>query len=75
MAVADAFDAMTSSRPYRAAMPAERAIEILRSESGMQFDPAVVATFLRVPAAMWEKLRARGESLTLSGLRALRAGE
>jgi putative nucleotidyltransferase with HDIG domain len=47
-AIADAFDAMTSDRIYRPALPAEEALaEILRS-SGMQFDPTVVRAFLMV---------------------------
>lgn len=46
--IADSFDAMTSDRPYRAAMPPEEALaEILRN-SGTQFDPACVRAFLRV---------------------------
>jgi HD-GYP domain-containing protein (c-di-GMP phosphodiesterase class II) len=47
-AIADAFDAMTSDRTYRNAMPAEEALaEILRN-SGSQFDPAAVRAFLSV---------------------------
>jgi HD-GYP domain-containing protein (c-di-GMP phosphodiesterase class II) len=47
-AIADAFDAMTSDRIYRPAIPAEEALaDILRS-SGMQFDPTVVRAFLMV---------------------------
>lgn len=47
-AVADAFDAMTSDRAYRSAMPSEEALaEILRG-SGTQFDPAAVRAFLNV---------------------------
>ena len=38
----DAFHAMTSDRPYRAAMPVVEAMEELRRCSGRQFDPAVV---------------------------------
>ncbi len=46
--IADAFDAMTSDRAYRAAMPAEEALaEVLRN-SGTQFDPAAVRAFLSV---------------------------
>lgn len=41
-AVADAFDAMTSDRPYRKALSRERAIEIIKQESGKQFDPNLV---------------------------------
>jgi putative nucleotidyltransferase with HDIG domain len=46
--IADAFDAMTSDRSYRDAMPAEEALaEVLRN-SGTQFDPAAVRAFLSV---------------------------
>ncbi len=41
--VADAFDAMTSDRPYRRAMPSERAVGELAKHSGTQFDAGVVA--------------------------------
>ena len=43
--VADAFDAMTSDRTYRRAMPAEDALTELRDKSGTQFDPECVALF------------------------------
>ncbi|MCH8921107.1 MAG: diguanylate cyclase, partial [Chloroflexi bacterium] len=48
--VTDAFDAMTTDRPYRKAMPVEAAIEELERNSGSQFDPAVVEAFLRILA-------------------------
>jgi putative nucleotidyltransferase with HDIG domain len=44
----DVFDALTSERPYRRAMPREKAIEILRSGSGSQFDPRAVTTFIEM---------------------------
>lgn len=48
MAIADAFDAMTSTRAYRKALPMEAAnAEIVRC-SGTQFDPDIVTLFLRV---------------------------
>jgi len=43
--VADAFDAMTSDRPYRAAMAMDDAIGELRRNAGRQFDPRCVAAF------------------------------
>jgi diguanylate cyclase (GGDEF)-like protein/putative nucleotidyltransferase with HDIG domain len=43
--VADAFDAMTSDRPYRAAMANDEALAELRRNAGRQFDPRCVAAF------------------------------
>ena len=48
--VTDAFDAMTTDRPYRKAMPIEAAIEELKRNSGTQFDPMVVEAFLQILA-------------------------
>lgn len=45
LGVADAFDAMTSDRPYRSGMSEEKALSILTEESGKQFHPAVVQAF------------------------------
>ena len=44
----DAYDAMTSSRPYRAAMDRPAAMAELRDNAGTQFDPDVVSALLRV---------------------------
>ena len=69
-AVADAFDAITSDRPYRRA----RSIDVARKEilrcSGTQFDPEVVEVFLRFPNALWRELRAEitGQDKLLSTL-------
>lgn len=43
--VVDAYDAMTTNRPYREALTFEEAIARLRSGAGTQFDPAIVVTF------------------------------
>jgi two-component system, cell cycle response regulator len=45
IAVCIAYDAMTSARPYREALPADEAFEELRRCAGLQFDPMVVAAF------------------------------
>jgi putative nucleotidyltransferase with HDIG domain len=54
LAVADAYEAMTAGRPYRAALSADEARAELRSGAGAQFDAQVVSTFLALldrPAA------------------------
>jgi putative two-component system response regulator len=48
IAVADAFNAMTSDRIYRSALPVDRAWAELRANSGSQFDPEIVAVFEQV---------------------------
>ncbi|MGE5177076.1 MAG: HD domain-containing phosphohydrolase [Hyphomicrobiales bacterium] len=50
LAVVDAFEAMTSGRPYRAPMPEEEALAELARCAGTQFDPRVVDEFLRLAA-------------------------
>jgi HD-GYP domain-containing protein (c-di-GMP phosphodiesterase class II) len=47
LAVADAFDAMTSPRPFRNPLTDLEAIAELKSESGKQFDPILVEAFCR----------------------------
>ena len=47
VAVADAFDAMGSDRPYRKGMPDEKINDIFRAGSGRQWDPEVVDAFFR----------------------------
>jgi HD-GYP domain-containing protein (c-di-GMP phosphodiesterase class II) len=45
-AVADAYDAMTSERPYRAALTDDDAIRIILDEREAAFDPDIVDVFL-----------------------------
>jgi putative two-component system response regulator len=47
LAVADAFDAMTSDRPYRPAMSNTKAIDEIKRCAGTQFDPDVVTALLK----------------------------
>lgn len=49
LAVADTYDAMTSTRPYRPAMKHEIAVAELKNNVGSQFDPVVVRAFLQTP--------------------------
>ena len=46
--VCDAFDAMTTDRPYRARLPVEEARRRLRESAGRQFDPEIVEIFLAI---------------------------
>jgi HD-GYP domain-containing protein (c-di-GMP phosphodiesterase class II) len=46
VSVVDAYDSMTSDRPYRRAMAHREALEILREGAGGQWDPTIVQTFL-----------------------------
>ncbi len=55
-AVADTLDAMTSDRPYRAALPLQAARDVIERGSGTLFDPLVAAAFLRVPSETWEAI-------------------
>jgi HD-GYP domain-containing protein (c-di-GMP phosphodiesterase class II) len=54
VAVADAFDAMTSDRPYRRALPLTKAFQEVLNQSGSQFDPACVEA--------WQRLQQRVET-------------
>jgi HD-GYP domain-containing protein (c-di-GMP phosphodiesterase class II) len=47
LAVADVFDAITSKRHYRDAMPIDQALAIIRDGTGTHFDPACVQAFFR----------------------------
>ena len=56
-AVADAFDAITSDRPYHLAESYETARKRISEGSGGHFDPEIVAAFRRVPEEEWDRLR------------------
>lgn len=65
----DAYNAMTTDRPYRGALPREVALEELRSNTGTQFDPKIVAALIKIiengqPTAL----------TTTDGVRAVLAG-
>lgn len=52
LAIADAFDAMTSDRAYRKALTLEEALKELRKGAGKQFDPGMVQVFLSIPRSI-----------------------
>lgn len=47
-AVADVFDALTSDRVYRSALPVKSAVELMREEDGTHFDPTLLDSFIAV---------------------------
>ena len=51
VAVADVFDALTHSRPYKKAWPVHEAVAEIKAQSGRHFDPRIVEIFLRLPHA------------------------
>jgi putative nucleotidyltransferase with HDIG domain len=67
VAVADAFDAMTSNRPYRQAMPLPKAFAELQRDAGTHFDPACVRAFLQLRADI-ERIMYQDAGPTRSGL-------
>jgi len=52
-ALADAWDAMTNDRPYRNAMPIERARQEIEKGTGTQFDPGLVGPFIDLVGRRW----------------------
>jgi len=54
-AVVDVYDALTSDRPYRKAWSKKKTLEYIREQSGIHFDPAVVAAFLEAMSAAPKK--------------------
>jgi response regulator RpfG family c-di-GMP phosphodiesterase len=61
VAIADAYDAMTSDRAYRRALPHSFAVEELTRCAGTQFDPELARLFLHVLEQHRRKQHARGE--------------
>jgi HD-GYP domain-containing protein (c-di-GMP phosphodiesterase class II) len=64
VAVADAFDAMTSDRPYRKGMSTEIAFGEIKKCSGRQFDPECAATFLAMRSRIEEEMQPGGPELS-----------
>lgn len=53
--VVDVFDALTSERPYKKAMPLAEALAIIDGDSGRQFDPAVVQAFMEISPNLYAR--------------------
>jgi HD-GYP domain-containing protein (c-di-GMP phosphodiesterase class II) len=64
MALCDTYDAVTSKRSYKDAQSHETALEIIRNESGRQFDPVIVRTFLETEE-MFRKVLSQRECIRI----------
>ena len=51
IAIVDAYDAMTSDRPYRRGLPPEKALAVMRENRGPQWDPSLLAIFIQLIAS------------------------
>ncbi|MBS0543699.1 MAG: HD-GYP domain-containing protein, partial [Proteobacteria bacterium] len=63
-AVADAFDALCSRRPYKEAMGFDTTMSILQRDTARHFDPEVMAAFTPIAREIFERLAAAGEDDT-----------
>ena len=55
-AVADSFDAMTSDRPYRSALPVQTARNVIHAGRGELFDPEIVDAFFALGEGAWKRI-------------------
>jgi HD-GYP domain-containing protein (c-di-GMP phosphodiesterase class II) len=60
LAVVDAYDAMTSERPYRVALTEAQACAEIERQAGQQFDPSLAAAFIQLRAAFRAGLSGAG---------------
>ena len=54
MAVADVYDALASTRPYKTPMPFEKIVDIIEHDGGHHFDPRLSEVFGKVKHRFWE---------------------
>jgi putative nucleotidyltransferase with HDIG domain len=66
VAVVDAFDAMTSDRPYRKGMPVDAAFAELEKMAGKQFDPQCAAAFLAIRDQVVEAMKTDNETAVVT---------
>ena len=67
-AVADSFDAMTSNRPYRSALPQQEAQKRIQRMAGIQFDPQIVSAFVNISSEILDSIRERSPSMQISAV-------
>lgn len=65
--LADSFDAMSSTRTYRSALPRERVLGEIRAHAGTQFDPRLAQDFLTLDLARYDELVIQHQTASASG--------
>ncbi|MGC2857512.1 HD-GYP domain-containing protein [Novispirillum sp. DQ9] len=70
-AIADVFDALTTRRPYKAAMPLDEALGLLRAGAGSHFDPALVDRFAAIAPALHDTIQRMRPEAVQDDLRGL----
>ncbi len=63
--IADAFDAITSTRAYRKERSFEEALRILKEEKGKQFDPELVDMFLKIDIDVLTEARSKPDIIAI----------
>ena len=67
-AVADSFDAMTSDRPYRSALPVQTARNVIEAERGALFDPEMVDAFLALGEDAWNRISTESRTASIHAI-------
>lgn len=72
VAIADAFDAMTSDRPYRQGMPADQAFAEVEKMKGRQFDPQMANAFLTIRQRVIQEMQSETKRIGIPTINAFR---
>jgi putative nucleotidyltransferase with HDIG domain len=70
-AIVDVFDALTSQRPYKKALPFDAAMAILRRDGGSHFDPGLLGVFERIAEPLYLDVSAAADAVVEEKLQAL----
>ncbi len=68
-AIVDVFDALTSQRPYKEALPLQQALAIISQDAGSHFDPQLVERFLDIAPGLHASIAGAGEAALQALLR------
>lgn len=66
VSVVDTFDAMTTTRPYRAVLDVKKAMDEIQQMAGTQFDPMCAAAFLAIQEQVVEAMKTENETAVVA---------